>query len=159
MVIDHGLNIYDQMTNKFLLSFLETLKTDIINSLQSNNKYATGRTAREITIVEDGSSLQLQLPAYVQELETGRGPTSKNAIPGNPPMIQRIQQWCRAKGIPVEAAWAIKKTIDKNGYKGITGIITEPISDDNIEMRLSPLMLSIADDVIDEIAKQLSSNN
>jgi hypothetical protein len=147
------------MTNDHLITFLETLKTDVINSLQANGKYATGQTAKEITVVEDGNNLQLQLPGYVQELETGRGPTSKNAAPGTPPMIQRIQQWCRAKGIPDKAAWAIKKAIDKNGYKGVPGIITEPLSNENIDMRLSPLMNNIADEVIEEITKQLSINN
>jgi hypothetical protein len=74
-------------------------------------------------------------------------------------MIQRIQQWCRAKGISGKAAWAIKKSIDKKGYKGVAGIITEPLGDENIGRRLSPVMNRIADQVIDEITKQLSVNN
>jgi hypothetical protein len=143
------------MTNTYLLTFLETLKTDLINSLQANGKYATGQTVKEIIIVDDGETLQLQLPGYIQELETGRAPTSKNAVAGNPPMIKRTQQWCRAKGIPDKAAWAIKKAIDKNGYKGVAGIITEPLSDENIDRRLSPVMDSIADEVIEDITKQL----
>jgi hypothetical protein len=146
------------MNNDYLITFLETLKTDVINSLQANGKYATGQTAKEIIIVDDGNNLQLQLPGYIQELEAGRGPTSKNAVAGNPPMIQRIQQWCQAKGIPDKAIWAIKKSIDKKGYKGVPGILTEPLGKENIDIRLSPFMNEIAAEVVEEITKQLSVN-
>src|SRR5579864_1676917 len=107
------------MTNDNLIQFLELLKADLINSLQTNGKYATGRTAKQLTVAEVDGKVELQLPGYMQLLETGRWPTSKNAVAADPPMIQRIQQWCKAKGIPDNAAWAIKKSIDKKGYKGI----------------------------------------
>jgi hypothetical protein len=54
------------MTNDNLTAFLEALKTDVINSLQANGKYATGQTVKEITIVDNGDNLQLQLPGYTQ---------------------------------------------------------------------------------------------
>lgn len=95
--------------------------------------------------------MRLELPGYVQLLETGRKPTSANAVPGNPPMIQRIQQWCREKGIPDKAAWAIKKSIDKHGYKGKPGILSIPLGDDNINSRLDILMPCIASAIIDQV--------
>jgi hypothetical protein len=136
-----------------LTQFLESLKTDIINSLQANGKYATGQTATQIIILNNDGKLQLQLPGYMLVLETGRGPTNKDAVAGDPPMIQRIQQWCQAKGIPDKAAWAIKKSIDKKGYKGTAGILTEPLGEDNINLRLNPVMDIIADSISEEMIR------
>jgi hypothetical protein len=139
------------MTNDHLTIFLESLKADIIHSLQSNGKYATGQTAQQIIIETGGDNPQLQLPAYLQILETGRSPTSPNAIPGSPPMIDRIKQWCQAKGIPDKAAWAIKKSIDKNGFKGTPGIISGPLSDANIDLRLGQAITPFTDEIAQQI--------
>jgi hypothetical protein len=139
------------MTNDKLTIFLESIRTDIINSMQASGKYATGSTAKQLTIVDNGENVQLQMPPYLQALETGRKPTGNDAVPADPPMIQRIQQWCQAKGITDKAAWAIKKSIDKKGYKGTQGIITEPLSDDNINLRLNPVMESIAEEISKEL--------
>jgi hypothetical protein len=140
------------MTNQLLTTFLESLKTDVIHSMQSNGKYATGQTAQQITINGDGDKMQLQLPAYMQALENGRAPTGKNAISGSPPMIERIKQWCQAKGIPDKAAWAIKKSIDKHGYKGVPGILSGPLGDDNINLRLNQVTEAMADSTAQNIA-------
>src|SRR5260221_7923471 len=134
-----------------MIQLLELLKTDVINSMQANGKYATGQTARQITIVENGNNIQLQFPDYMLALEMGRGTTSKNAVAGDPPMIQRIQQWCAAKGIPDKAAWAIKKSIDKKGYTGKAGILTEPLGNENINLRLNPVLENIASVIREEL--------
>jgi hypothetical protein len=134
------------MTNDHLTTFLASLKADLIHSMQAGGKYATGQTAEQIRIEENGNnSFQLNLPAYIQALETGRSPTGKNAVTGSPPMIDRIKQWCQAKGIPGKAAWAIKKSIDKNGFKGTPGIINEPLGDANISLRLNQATGPMAD--------------
>ena len=130
-----------------LIQLLEALRTDIINSLQAAGSDTTGQTAKSLTIVQAADGFQLRMPAYMQLLETGRAPTSSNPVAGNPPMIQRIQQWCQAKGIPHEAAWAIKKSIDKKGYKGKPGILSEPLGDDNINQRLAPILEKIAGEI------------
>jgi len=148
--MDHGL----PMNNDQLIQLLELLKTDVINSLQANGKDATGQTAKQLTIVEGDNRVQLQLPGYMQLLETGRGPTSPTAVAGDPPMIQRIQQWCQAKGIPDKAAWAIKKSIDKKGFKGISGLLTQPLGNDNINLRLNMIMDSITDEISKELIDQ-----
>ncbi len=137
--------------NNQMIQLLELLKTDVINSMQANGKYATGQTARQITIVENGNNIQLQFPDYMLALEMGRGTTSKNAVAGDPPMIQRIQQWCAAKGIPDKAAWAIKKSIDKKGYTRKAGILTEPLGNENINLRLNPVLENIASVIREEL--------
>jgi hypothetical protein len=135
------------MDTEQLILFLESLKTDVINSLQAAGSYASGQTAKSLTVVQDAGSFQLQMPGYMRLLETGRAPTSSSPIAGDPPMIQRVQQWCQAKGIPDKAVWAIKKSIDKKGYKGKPGILSNPLSDDNINLRLSPALGKIAGEV------------
>ena len=139
------------MCHDQLIQMLELLKTDVINSLQASGKNASGQTAKQITIVKDGESVQLQLPGYVKLLETGRGPTGTDAVMGVPPMIERIRQWCQAKDIPDKAAWAIKKSIDKHGFKGVEGLLSEPLSDDNIGLRLTATMESIAAEIVNTI--------
>jgi len=139
------------MPNNHLTTFLDSLKTDVIHSLQARGKYATGQTAQQITIEGDANSYQLNLPAYIQALETGRSPTGKNAIPGNPPMIDRIKQWCQAKGIPDKAAWAIKKSIGKKGFPGTPGILSEPLGKTNISLRLIQTIDLMADDIVRSI--------
>ena len=144
------------MTNDILITMAGNLKTDLINSMQAKGSIATGQTAQQITIVDNGDNVQLNIPAYLMELENGRGPTSKNALPGNPPMIQRIQQWCQAKGIPLKAAWAVKKKIDKLGYPGKPGILTEPLGDDNINLHLNEASTQLADNLTAEILNALN---
>ena len=139
------------MINDHLTIFLNSLKSDLIHSMQAKGKYATGQTAQQITVDADGDNAQLQLPGYMQLLQTGRGPTDKNALPGNPPMIDRIKQWCQAKGIPDQAAWAIKKSIDKKGYPGTPGILSEPLGDANINLRLNQATDPIADHIVAEL--------
>jgi len=143
------------MTNDHLISFLESLKTDLIHSMQVQGKYATGQIVQQITVSTDGNNAQLQLPGYLQLLETGRSPTGKIALPGNPPMIDRIKQWCQAKGIPDKAAWAIKKSIDKKGFPGTPGILSEPLSDANINLRLSQNTNPMADDIVQSIVDSI----
>jgi len=145
------------MTNQQLIQFLELLKTDLLNSMQARGIDASGQIGRQFAITIHGSAARLEIPGYMQLLEIGRGPTSANAVPGDPPMIQRIQEWCREKGIPDKAAWAIKKSIDKKGYKGNAGILSIPLGDDNINSRLNVVLPEIASSVIDQIGRSYTN--
>jgi hypothetical protein len=139
------------MSNPEITQLLESLKTDLINSLQTKNITNT----QEIKIITNDQTQQLQIPSYLQIVEIGRKPTSKNAQPGNPPMIQRIQQWCRDKGIPDKAAWAIKKKIDKVGFPGKPGLLTDPLSDDNINKKLDQTLTQMANNISNQILNAL----
>jgi len=70
-------------------------------------------------------------------------------------MIQRIQQWCRDKGIPDKAAWAIKKKIDKVGFPGKPGLLTGPLGDDNINTKLDQTLEQMADNISNQILNAL----
>jgi hypothetical protein len=142
-------------TDEILNEIAAALKTEIINSLQAKGS-GGNQTAQQITITKTDNGIQLQLPAYLLILEKGRGPTSKNPVPGNPPMIQRIQQWCQEKGIDDKAAWAIKKKIDKAGYPAKPGIITEPLSNDNINNRLTAPLTQLAEAITAQILNAIT---
>ena len=141
--------------NQIISDFLNNLKTDLISSLRSKG-ITTTQTIDQIKITADGDRQQLQVPGYLQVLEKGRGPTGKNAPTGNPPMIQRIQQWCRDKGIPEKAAWAVKKKIDKAGYPAKPGILTDPLGNDNINARLNESSAQIAENLTTQIINIIS---
>jgi len=138
------------MNNLETQQLLQNIQTDLITSLQSQNV-----NTQNITITTDGNTAQLNIPSYLQIVETGRGPTPKNAQPGNPPMIQRIQQWCREKGIPDKAAWAIKKKIDKLGYPGKPGLLSGPLSDANITARVDESSEQMAGNILNQILNAL----
>lgn len=139
------------MNHPEITQLLEILKTDLTNSLQTKNITNT----QNITITTNGETQQLQIPGYLQIVETGRKPTSKNAQPGTPPMIQRIQQWCREKGIPDKAAWAIKKKIDKVGFPGKPGLLTDPLGDENINAKLEQTLEQMANNISTQILNAL----
>lgn len=145
----------DLMTNDHLTTFITNLKTDLINSLQSKGITGT-QTIAQINEVNNGNRHQLQIPAYLQIVETGRRPTSQNPIPGDPPMIVRIKQWCAEKGIPDKAAWAIKKKIDKVGYAGKPGTLSGPLGDENINLRLTQASEEIAVELLTQILNTIN---
>jgi hypothetical protein len=141
-------------TAQILTTLITTLKTDLINSLQSKG-ITSSQTIEQIKVINNGDQ-QLQIPGYLQIVEKGRGPTSKNPIPGNPPMIQRIQQWCREKGISDKAAWAIKTKIDKVGYAGKPGTLSQPLGDENINNRLNQATELIAHELLTQILNSIN---
>lgn len=138
------------MKNQLTL-FLEELKTDLINSMQANGSAPGAQTLNQLTVVTEGDKAELQIPGFIAALENGRGPTGKNATPSVPPMIRRIKQWCMEKGIPEREAWAIKKAIDKHGLKGKPGILSGPLGEANISLRLQTVMESLANDLLAQI--------
>lgn len=139
-------------TRQVLTDFLTAVRTDVVNSLQSNGRFATGETIANIEVEATDSDGQITAPWWIDALEVGRKPTSPGASAGDPPMIDRIKAWCAAKGIDEKAAWAIKKSIDKKGYPGKPGVLTEPLSDDNINSKLNMAAELIAGNLQQEIA-------
>lgn len=143
------------MTNDHITTLITALKTDLINSLQSKG-ITSDQTISQIKITGNGNQQQLQVPGFLQIVEKGRGPTSSNPVPGNPPMIQRIKQWCREKGIPDKAAWAIKTKIDKIGYAGKPGTLSQPLGNENISNRLNEASEQIADELLTQILNTIN---
>jgi hypothetical protein len=138
-------------TAQIISAALTNIRTDIINSLQANGRYATGETiaALEIALTESGG--QLLAPWWIDALEKGRKPTSQGAQIGDPPMIERIKAWCEAKGIDTAIAWAIKKSIDKYGYPGKPGVLTQPLelADKHINDACEQIAINYQNEIVD----------
>lgn len=132
---------------------VDAIKIDVINSMQSTGRYATGQTIKQIETVERDGKVQLLAPDYVDILERGRGPTSPNAPRAEPSVYDRIKQWCAAKGIDTNAAYPITRAIHKYGYKSKPGVLTEPLSDDNINKRANEVAGKLANLLITETLK------
>ena len=124
---------------------LAGLQQSLIASLNSAGRFATGKTAAAIQIETiSPEHTRLVAPDFFYALETGRKPTGAGAAKGDPTLFQSIQEWCSAKGIDPKAAWPITESIHKNGYPGTPGVISEPLSEDNIEKYFKPALGDLA---------------
>jgi len=85
-----------------------------------NQVEATGKTAQSIRFEVESSDTKDRLMligrAFFELIEKGRRPTDKGP---SPEMISLLTDYARARGMdkPESAAWAIAKTINKEGDK------------------------------------------
>lgn len=108
----------DQIVDKKLANEFGKDYVKIMVALLKGNrpfpKVASGSLVNSINyrLQETANGIQVQLLAndYLQWVDKGRRP-------GTYPPIQAIQRWVQIKGIPKEAAWAIRTNIYKYGIK------------------------------------------
>ena len=131
--------------NDILNEIITEIENDIIHSLQQNDRIASGKTIAEFTTTVAGDRAQLIVPKYLDALEYGRSPTRPDAPKSDPTLFEAIQEWCKARGIDEGAAYAITNKIHKKGYEGTPGILTEPLSDDNLGAIMERGMTKVAD--------------
>ncbi|MDR3551215.1 MAG: hypothetical protein P4L31_07420 [Candidatus Babeliales bacterium] len=145
----------------YLNNIINAIKTDVINSMQAHGQYATGQSINQLETIVDGESGQLLAPFWIWALEFGRKPTSPGAAAGDPTLYQSICIWAAAKGIAefstndkgekINVWRAITAYIHKNGYPGKQGVLTEPLSDDNVNSRINEQMEVFADEQAKEV--------
>jgi len=103
---------------KILEAYAQIGVTKIKQSLEQVR--ATGKTINsvkaEVTEKNDVSRLVIKARPFTSAIETGVSPTSKGV---SPEMIESLTEYARARGMekPESAAWAIAKTIQKEGDK------------------------------------------
>jgi hypothetical protein len=108
----------DQLIDKKLANEFGKDYVKVMVSLLKNNrpypKVASGSLVNSINyrLQETANGINLVLLAndYLKWVDRGRKP-------GTYPPIQAIQRWVAIKGIPKEAAWAIRTNIFKFGIK------------------------------------------
>lgn len=122
------------------------LANDIRANMGSAGQWATGESGNSLKIVvtQEGTKYRAQLVGrpYFMTVQTGRKPT-----PGKKPsreMIANITRWVEARGIDLEAVWAIAMTIQRRGTRlwlegGRTDIVDPAVDDfiNNVSMRLA----------------------
>lgn len=146
---------------EILTKAITGIKERVIASMQQNKSVATGKTIANMDVVVSTENAQLWAPLSIDALEYGRSPTRVDAPAGNPTVYQCIVEWAQAKGIDefgtnkmgetVNVWRAITASIHKEGYEGTPGVITGPLSDDNMSEFLDPACNAMADQVGNEV--------
>jgi len=91
--------------------FLDTMKDELIAYMDSNDRNATGQSKASIQVINvTGSTGQLVGAEWINYVFKGRAP-------GKMPPLDKIIDWCNARGIPRGVAWVIAKNIADSGTK------------------------------------------
>lgn len=134
----------------------EALRTDLIKSLQSHNRVASGKTIDALEAVASGDHAQLLAPEHITALESGRKPTRQGAPKSDPPLIEIIKEWCASRGIDEGAAYAITKKIHEVGFEGTVGVLSEPLSDSNVNLRVDQAVGMLANILTTQLGNLLN---
>lgn len=131
---------------------------ELTNNIRANigaaGMWATGETGRSlrIQVKQEGTKYHLELIGrpYFMTVQTGRKPTP-NKKPSRE-MISNITRWVEARGIDLEAVWAIATVIQRRGtdlwLKGGRTDIVDPAVDEFINNVSLALAEGGADDLI-----------
>lgn len=158
------------MSDSLLTNLGNAIKTALVTSQKERDAVATGRTIRDTEVITEGNTrVYIVGPAHLLALERGRKPTSATG-----PYQQygynglsfkdNLRLWMEARKIdegkippggygPI--LWAIYTKINQKGYEARRGIITDPLSDDNLnklmDEHLGPLAGIYATEVLNEL--------
>lgn len=119
-----------QKIGSILQKGLDVLLNDITQSLYKNNRVASGKTARSLKVVMNvGSDIvkgSLLGSSVLEQLEFGRGKTKNGS--NSATWEKELRDWMRIRGIEQSAFYPIWRKINRDGYKGTKGLITDPIT-------------------------------
>lgn len=125
----------------------ESLKRDLIAEYDRKGMRASGEFANELeVVVESGNNAKLLGAEHSLQLEDGRGKTSEGAARAEPPLIEKIKQWIRDKGIVSDIkndedgstlAFLIARKIHREGWnragRGGVGLISAVVTDQRMQ--------------------------
>jgi len=124
---------------------LELAKKSIQSNLASSGRNASGKTSKSIRITSKVESDRVTGTMYgssvLESLEFGRGKT-KNA--GSTRSWEKdLRDWMRIRGIDQSAFYPIWRKINRDGYKGTKGLVTDPINvlTDSLAKELSIIII------------------
>lgn len=127
-------------------------------SLKKARRDASGRTSRSVRaeVKQQGNSVvgTITAPFTIELLETGRKPTRS----GKRTPISPIMQWIKDRSLS-HNPWAVAAKIDKEGFKGTPGLITDVLDDRFVNGVLSAIRaqtLELATNDITETVNQLN---
>jgi len=138
----------DIATLDILSEVTGSLATDLRRSLKEKDRYATGETDRQIETRQTEDTSQLVGPSHIYDLEFGK---KKGTLPSE----ERIKAWCQARGIDLKRVDSIRAKIYLRGYRGRQGVITNPLSDSNINNTLNDKLNRLADLVTQSVSDQI----
>ena len=114
---------------KILIDGLEGLKSDILENLYKNDRVASGKTANSLRVeVKDKNGVLTGIlygSEVLDSLEYGRGAT-KNASSSRT-WENELRSWMQIRGISQDAFYPIWRKINRDGYKGTPGLVSNPV--------------------------------
>lgn len=103
-----------------LINILSSFGQSATDQIRANVPKATGKTAQSLRfeVIDQGTKATLRIlgKPYFMVVETGRKPTPQYTKPSKT-FVDSIKEWLAAKGGNQGAAYAIAKTIHKEGTK------------------------------------------
>jgi len=119
-------------------------------SMNEKDRNATGKSSASLYAEFNDSDMVLTIYGadHWQYIENGR-------TAGGKPPYARILEWCVAKGIPTEAAWAIRANIGKFGAP--RKIRSKQIDQDKLNV-ISDTMKALTPDINKELSKELGAS-
>lgn len=135
-----------------MLVYPDKIANIVINGLRATmatkKRNATGRTRDSLYYDWNGSKKELLIigPDHFRYVDQGRGP-------GEKPPIGRIIEWCIAKSVPVQFAWAIRTNIGKYGAPRQKN--AEEIDQSKINI-VSETLKEIMPDITKEVGEQVN---
>lgn len=125
-MIEEAITTSQQVINEFL----EDMRKQLIAYMDAEDRNATGKAKASIQVVNVTETLgQLVGAQYIQYVFKGRPP-------GKMPPINKIVDWCNARGLPRSYAWGVAKTIAESGtllYQSGRNIFDEIITEAKID--------------------------
>ena len=126
----------EDILNKGLLA----LKKDVLENLYKKDRVASGKTANSIKVSTSisGNIIKGLLlgSSVLEQLEYGRGKTKNGGATRT--WEKELKAWMRIRGIEESAFYPIWRKINRDGYKGTKGLVSDPVSKfaDNISKAL-----------------------
>jgi hypothetical protein len=96
---------------KYLERFGRSITSEMRTRLTNLGKSATGDLINSITYQRQGNNLNILMSDYAVYVNNGRRPGGRMPPPGS------LDTWLRARGIPQEADYPIRRAIAERGIK------------------------------------------
>ena len=114
---------------EILTKGLEKTKVAIQKNLASSGRNASGETSKSLKVVSSSTPTQIRASlvgsSVLEVLEYGRGKTKNPSSKAT--WAADLRGWMRIRGIPEGAFYPIWRKINREGYKGTQGIVSNPV--------------------------------
>ena len=142
----------------------ETIVQDLRENMQRYGRNASGKTSQSIRFETLQTPLVSKVMVFgesqILNLEYGRKPTQNRQ--GGVFTVQTIADWIIAKGIqsdlPLKSlAFLIWRKINREGYKGTQGVLTDTINPQNVQMWVDLITKEVATETTKNIKNALAN--
>lgn len=136
------------------------IMTELVASMHRKGRVASGKTINDITLHVDPNRMYIIGPSYLIQLEKGRrgtgqgGPVDRQRY-GGLSFAESLKLWMQSKGIEAKAFYPIYRSINKIGFPGTPGLLTQPLSNEAIDKAMNDNLGPIADLYAKQVLQEL----